>query len=129
MAMFYLYNLIIAADAEGVSTCFSCGICFLDIGIYIFVSLALMGIANRLGLDDKSWWAWVPFLNLLLLIEMAGAPLWYILLMFIPIVNLVVMVMIWISICQARGKPGWWGALMLVPIANFIMMGFLAWAD
>jgi hypothetical protein len=44
-------------------------------------------------------------------------------------VNLVVLIIVWIAIAEARGKPSWWGILVIVPVANLIVPRYLAWAD
>ncbi len=128
--MFIFYQIYAQYDNyESTQLCSGCSTCFFLLALYIYNTIALMNIANKLGYEDKSWWAWIPFLNLLLLLEISGAPMWYVALMFIPVINIVVFIMILISIAQARGKPQWWGVLLLVPFANLVVMGFLAWAE
>jgi len=99
------------------------------VGVYVYHSMALMTIAKKLGAEDKYWWAWVPILNVLLMLELAGKELWWILLLFIPFVNIVVSVIVWMAIAEARGKPSWWGIMLIVPIMNFIAPGYIAWSD
>jgi hypothetical protein len=59
----------------------------------------------------------------------AKKPIWWIILCFIPGVNLVILVIVWMAVAEARAKPSWWGILMIVPVANLITPGVLAWAD
>jgi len=63
------------------------------------------------------------------MLNIAKKPLWWILLLFIPLVNFVIGVIVWMGVAEARGKPNWWGILMIVPVANFIVPGYLAWSD
>lgn len=97
------------------------------VGIWVFVSLTLVGIANKLGHTDHAWWGWVPIMNTFLIIEMAGKPMHWLLFMFIPIVNLVVFAILGMEIARRRGYSPFVGLLCLVPFVQFITMGMLAW--
>ena len=48
---------------------------------------------------------------------------------FIPLVNIVIAVIVWMGIVEARGKPSWLGILMLIPVVNIIIPGFLAFTE
>lgn len=54
---------------------------------YVITALALMTIAKKLGKTEKSWWAWIPILNLLLLAELAGHEAWMGLICLVPVVG------------------------------------------
>jgi len=73
-------------------------------------------------------WALIPIANLFLLLKLAGKPMWWFVLMLIPIVNFVIIILLWMGICEQLGKPGWWGIMIaLVPVANlvfFLMLVF-----
>ncbi len=98
------------------------------LAMYVYTSLALMTIANKTS-TQNGWWAWIPILNILLMLNIAKKPLWWIILCLIPLVNLVIMVIVWMAIAEARKKPNWWGILLIVPFVNLIVPGYLAWAD
>jgi hypothetical protein len=97
-------------------------------GLYIYVSLALQTIATKTG-TDNAWLAWVPIANLFLMLMVAKKPLWWFILFLIPLVNIVMAIIVWMAVAEARGKPNWWGILMIVPFVNLIVPGYLAWAD
>ena len=97
--------------------------------IYLFWALCLALIAKKIGRDFGTSFimAIIPIANLILVVQMGGKPWWWFLLFFIPIVNLVISIIVWMKIAEARGKPGWWGILLvLVPIVNLIMFLILA---
>lgn len=96
--------------------------------IYGYFSYALMVIAQKTD-TENAWMAWVPLLNVYLMCIIAGKPAWWVILVFVPIANIIVMVLVWMGIAEARGKPSWWGLLMLVPVANLIVPGVLAFTD
>jgi hypothetical protein len=61
--------------------------------------------------------------------KIAGRPGWWVALFFIPFVNLVIGIIVWMGIAEARHKPGWLGVLMIVPIANLIIPAHLAFSE
>jgi hypothetical protein len=98
------------------------------LGVYIYMSLALQTIATKTG-TENAWLAWIPIANLILMVTVAKKPLWWILLFFIPLVNIVMAILVWMAVAEARGKPNWWGILMIVPFVNIFVPGYLAWSD
>ncbi|UCD20309.1 MAG: hypothetical protein JSU64_03985 [candidate division WOR-3 bacterium] len=61
--------------------------------------------------------------------KIAGKPGWWLILFFIPLINIVIGIIVWIKICEARKKPGWLGILMIIPFINLIIPGILAFSD
>lgn len=96
--------------------------------IYVYMALALMTIATKTN-TPNGWLAWIPIANLFLMLTIAQKPAWWIVLCLIPLVNIVIFIIVWMAIAEARHKPNWWGILMLVPLVNFIVPGYLAWSD
>ena len=103
---------------------------FLVIGaaVYVYMALALQTIARKTN-TKNDWLAWIPIANIILLLEIARKPLWWLLLLVIPLVNVVISIVVWVGVAEARGKPSWWGLLMIVPGVNLIVPGYLAWGD
>ena len=98
------------------------------LAIYVYMALALQTIANKTG-TRNAWLAWIPLANLFLMLDIAKKPLWWFVLFLIPLVNIVIVVMVWMGIAQAVRKPDWWGILAIIPLANLVVPGYLAWAD
>ena len=98
------------------------------LGCYVYISLALQTIATKTGTANE-WLAWIPIANLFLMLSVAKKPMWWFLLFLIPLANVVVAIMVWMAVAEARGKPNWWGILMIVPLVNLVVPGYLAWAD
>jgi len=97
------------------------------LAMYIYTSLALQTIAKKTN-TENAWMAWIPIINILLMLNIAKKPLWWIILCLIPLVNIVILIIVWMAIAEARKKPNWWGILMIVPVVNLIVPGYLAWA-
>lgn len=95
---------------------------------YVYIALALQAIAKRTN-TENAWWAWVPILQIVLMLNIAKKPVWWIVLFFIPLVGIVFAIIVWMAVAEAVGKPSWWGILLIVPALGLIVPGYLAWAD
>jgi len=63
------------------------------------------------------------------MLQCGGKPLWWILLLFIPLVNIIVGIIVWMAIAERRGKPSWVGILIIVPILGVFIPAYLAFTD
>ena len=71
------------------------------------------------------WAAIVPIYNLIVLLEIAGKPLWWVVLFFIPFVNLVAVVLVGIAVAEKFGKGTGFGVgLGLLGFVFFPILGF-----
>ena len=95
---------------------------------YVYHALAFQTIAQKTN-TKNGWFAWIPILNLILALNIAGKPIWWIILFFIPVVNIVIVVIVLMAIAEARNKPSWWGILWIIPPVSIIVPGYLAWSD
>lgn len=95
--------------------------------IYIYMAICLMKIAKKTN-TANGWFAWIPILNMILMIQVAKKPMWWIIMFFILLVNIIFSVLVWMGIAEAVKKPNWVGILMIVPIANLIVPGYLSFS-
>lgn len=98
------------------------------VGFYAFFAFSLQKMAEKTG-TDNAWWAWVPILQVLLMLNIAERPLWWIILFLVPIVSIVVFIIVFADICKARDKSPWLAAGMLVPLVNFGVWGYLGFSE
>ena len=98
------------------------------LAIYVYMALCLQTIAKKTN-TENAWLAWIPIVNIILMLNIAKKPLWWIILLLIPLVNIVIAIIVWMAIAEARGKPSWWGILVIVPVVQIIVPGYLAWSD
>jgi len=98
------------------------------VAIYVYTALALQTIAQKTN-TENGWLAWIPIANVILMLNIARKPVWWILLCLIPLVSIVMFILIWMGIAEARNKPNWWGIMVIVPVMNLVMPGYLAWSD
>jgi hypothetical protein len=105
------------------------GMIIFYVAIYLFWAYCMARIAVRLGMtmSNAFVWAIIPIANVFLLLKLSEKPMWWFLLMLIPIVNIVIGIIVWMALCERLGKPGWWGVMIaLVPIANLVFFLMLA---
>ena len=99
-----------------------------NLPLYIWLALTLHIIANKTS-TPNGWLAWIPIANLYLMCKGAGKAGWWTILFFIPLVNIVIAIIVWMGIAEARNKPSWLGILMIIPLVNLVIPGVLAFSD
>lgn len=114
---------VLAAMVAGFMTVFL----FIGVGMYVFFSLCLYLIAKKLNVAE-AWAAWIPIIQVWPFLSSAGKPCWWVILLFIPLVNIFVGVHLWMRIAENLGRNKWLGLLMLLPLVNFVLMGVLAFS-
>jgi Family of unknown function (DUF5684) len=98
------------------------------VGIVILV-LAVLIIAGMWKVFQKAgepgWAAIVPIYNIVVMLRIAGRPLWWILLFFIPIVSLIPSIMIPVDIAKRFGKGTGFGlGLIFLPFIFYPILGY-----
>lgn len=75
---------------------------------------------------QPGWAAIVPIYNLIILLQIVGKPIWWIVLMLIPIVNLVVFIIISMEVAVCFGKSKGWGVglLFFLGFIGYPLLGF-----
>lgn len=95
--------------------------------VYVYFAYTLMVIANKVG-EKNSWLAWIPIANIFLMLKVARLSYWWILGFFVPILNFILLIWIFMGMSARRGFNKWMGLLVLIPfIGPFIINGLLAW--
>lgn len=97
--------------------------------LYLFFALALYKIAQKCDHKSEAWWGFVPILNVFLIIKCASRPLWWFVLLLVPIVNIVVSVMLWMDVARNVNQSPVWGVLTLVPLVNLVAVGYLGFSS
>jgi hypothetical protein len=95
--------------------------------VYIIVALSLMRIAKRTN-TENAWFAWIPILNLILMLQIAKRPMWWLIFFLVPIINIVGVVLqfvLWIDIAKALGKSAVLGFFAgIIPIIFVPLIAF-----
>lgn len=96
--------------------------------LYSFIAFCLQKIAQKLGHKDEAPWAWIPILNIFLLLKIAGWSAWTFVLLLIPIVNVFVLMATCASVCDLLHKSRAIALGMVIPGVNLICLGHLAFS-
>ncbi len=99
--------------------------------IMLILSLAVMAVvlASLWRMFTKAgkpgWAALIPIYNSVVLMQIIGRPEWWVLLLFVPFVNLYVAVVSTLELAKSFGKSTGFGVLMLFfPVIMYPMLGF-----
>jgi Family of unknown function (DUF5684) len=89
----------------------------------ILMIAALWKVFTKAG--QPGWAAIVPILNTYFLCKIAGRPGWWVILMFIPFLNLIIWIILCIDVAKSFGKGAGFGiGLLLLPFVFFLILGF-----
>ncbi len=99
------------------------------IGGLIYLAVIVLTIAGLWKIFSKAgqpgWAAIVPIYNIIVMLEVVGKPIWWILLFLIPVANLVVGIIVAIELAKKFGKgAGFAIGLILLPFIFYPMLGF-----
>jgi len=95
----------------------------------IYFAVLIVVIAGMWKMYAKAgkpgWACLVPIYSTIVLLEIVGRPIWWIVLMLIPVVNIVVFIIVLIDLAKSFGKGGGFAAgLILLGVVFFPMLGF-----
>jgi hypothetical protein len=99
------------------------------IGAIIGLLIAIIMIAAMWKLFTKAgepgWAAIIPIYNFIVLLKIAGRPVWWVILMLIPFVNLIVFILVCIDLARKFGKGTGYGiGLALLGVIFFPLLAF-----
>ncbi|MBO3086056.1 DUF5684 domain-containing protein [Cellulomonas fengjieae] len=90
---------------------------------YLITAFALMGVFRKAG--EPVWQAFVPIWSSIVLIKVAGKPMWWIVLFLIPIVQIVVMVLVMHGLSTSFGHgAGFTVGLVLLSVVFLFILGY-----
>ncbi|MCK4647315.1 hypothetical protein KAT24_00080 [Candidatus Pacearchaeota archaeon] len=105
---------------------------FFTVAIYVYIALAWMTIAKKMKCK-KYWLAWIPVANFFLLPILLKKKWTWGFMIFVPIANVVFLILWTWKIFELRKYPGWLSLSVLVPrvggILYLIAIGFVAWKN
>lgn len=91
--------------------------------VVIFMIAAMWKVFSKAG--QPGWAILIPIYNMYVLCKIAGRPGWWVILMFIPLVNFIIIIILCIDIAKSFGKGAGFGiGLLLLPIIFYPVLGF-----
>ncbi len=101
------------------------GILIFYFAIVITLIIAMWTIYSKAG--QPGWASIVPIYNIIVLLEIIGKPWWWLFLMCIPIVNIVILIMVYHNLSLSFGKGSGFTAGII--FLGFIFIPMLAFGD
>jgi hypothetical protein len=97
----------------------------ISLAIVVFLIISFWKVFSKAG--QPGWAIFIPIYNAYVMCKVAGKPGWWVILMFIPIVNFVIAILVALGVAQQFGKgAGFAIGLILLP---FIFYPILAFGD
>lgn len=95
----------------------------------LYLGLLVVAVAGMWATFEKAnqpgWGILIPIYNLILLLKVAGKPLWWLILMFIPLVSIIPGIIIPFAVARNFRKGSGFGAgLLFLPFIFYPILGF-----
>jgi hypothetical protein len=91
--------------------------------IFIFFIVVMWKIFVKAGMPG--WASIIPIYNAYILLQIAGKPGWWLILLFIPLVNFIIMIVVVLGIAAHFGKGGGFAlGMILLPIIFYPILAF-----
>jgi len=120
------YNTLSATpspQALAVSAGIGMGVMLFYSALIVVMLISCWKIYTKAG--QEGWKAIIPVYNLVVLLEIIGKPLWWLVLLFVPFVNIVVYIMVTNELSKVFNKGvGTTIGLLFLPIVFFPILGF-----
>ena len=89
----------------------------------ILMIVAMWKVFTKAG--KPGWAAIIPIYNIIVILQMIGRPVWWVILFLIPFVNLIIFVMVCIDVAKSFGKGSGFGiGLWLLAPIFWLILGF-----
>ncbi|MGH7139466.1 MAG: DUF5684 domain-containing protein [Pirellulales bacterium] len=97
--------------------------------LLIYLGIIVTMIAGLWKIFDKAgkpgWAALIPIYNMIVMLEIIGKPIWWILLLFIPCVGLIVSILLVVELAKCFGQgAGFAIGMIFLPFIFYPILGF-----
>ena len=95
----------------------------------VYLVMIVAAIAGMWKVFEKAgqpgWASIVPIYNLIVLLQIVNKPIWWIVLLLIPLINIVILIMVSIALAEKFGKGGGFAVgMVFLPFVFYPMLGF-----
>lgn len=96
----------------------------IGIALYVLIAIALWKVFSKAGYPGIL--AWIPIVNAVLLVKIAGYSAWLVLLYLIPLVNVIFAIFVALRLGENFGKGGFFSLLWLwlFPVIGYFVLGY-----
>lgn len=98
-------------------------IMLINLAVALVVIIGMWKVFTKAG--KPGWAAIIPIYNVIVLLEVVGKPVWWIVLLLIPFVNIVISILLNLALAERFGKDGLYAVgLIFLPFIFLPMLGF-----
>jgi hypothetical protein len=100
--------------------------CFFTIVYFAVIALVIVSMWKVFAKAGKPGWAAIiPIYNWVVILEIIGKPVWWVILLFIPLVNIAIAILAFIELAKVFGKsPGFGVGMAFLPFVFFPILAF-----
>ncbi len=99
------------------------GVMVIYLALLLLIIISLWKIFTKAG--KPGWASIIPIYNAIVLLEIVDKPLWWIILMLIPIVNVIIAIIVNVELAKKFGQSvGFAIGMILLPIIFYPILGF-----
>ena len=93
------------------------------LAVAVLTIVAMWKVFAKAG--QAGWASLIPIYNMYILLKIGGKPGWWLVLFFVPVVNLVIAILALLAVAKAFGKGGGFVVgLILLPVIFWPILGF-----
>jgi uncharacterized membrane protein YoaK (UPF0700 family) len=98
-------------------------VAIIELAVMILMIASIWKVFSKA--NEPGWAAIIPIYNIIVMLKIAGKPLWWLVLMIIPIVSIVVGILVLVSVAKSFGKSaGFAIGMLFLPFIFWPMLGF-----
>ncbi|HXH37246.1 MAG TPA: DUF5684 domain-containing protein [Thermoanaerobaculia bacterium] len=99
------------------------GMMIVWLAVVLIMVISMWKIFTKAG--KPGWAAIIPIYNLIVMLEIACKPIWWFILMLIPIVNIIIIIILLVEIAKRFGKGvGFAIGMLILPFIFYPMLAF-----
>ncbi len=119
------YSYQYMEESAGLFAGLGVGMLIVYLVIIAFMIICFWKVFEKAG--KPGWAAIVPIYNIIVLLEVVGKPVWWIILMLIPCVNIVVAIIVYLELAKVFGKSAGFGVGLI--LLGIVFLPILAFGD
>jgi hypothetical protein len=111
------------SEPSPLGTAAGCVVGLIGLGISVLILAGLWKVFTKAG--QAGWKSLIPIYNTVVLLQIVGRPVWWLVLLLIPLVNVVAGVLVCLDLAKSFGRSALYGIGMLLLAPFFIVhLGF-----
>jgi len=120
----YTYETFTTSDtSEGFLAGIGIGLILVYLLLLLLMVVSMWKVFTKAG--KPGWASLIPIYNAFVLLQVVGRPVWWLVLMLIPFVNIVVTIIVTNDLAKSFGKDmAWTLGLLLLPIVFYPVLAF-----